>query len=326
MTAPLVEVPRAVMSTSPEMVEATANRLLAGLPLPVLREYVPAMQSVPDCLALAVDNAKGVALVGGQGVGKTLALRVFVRQFEREQRASRVRQGARRRIVIIPKLEAATRRKVFIAVYRAAFDVEPPLRVHGERLDDDKLRNLLVVRLSEESIAALVFEDAQSFSPEVLQAIRDIMAVAQDFATERVKDTPEGEEVQAKGVGILLVGTHDLEINLKQMADRHWLVTVPVGGVAHEHLPTVFGALMPAFAAAAKEMGEVRWSRFLKVKVSGGVPVPISHVEDIVRVYVMRTLAEQPHLTYLRQIPWDQELFEQVVAELQPFMVRLKAA
>lgn len=295
-----------------------SDRLLSGLPLRVLRDYVPAMSWVPDCLATAVDHAKGVALVGAEGVGKTLAVQVTVREFHEEQRRDRERGGAFRRVVIVPKLEAKTRKHIYATIYKAVADVEIVLRARGVTKSEDQLRTELIARISEEGVAALVFEDAQSFGPEVLEAIRDIMAIAQDFANDRLLSTSAGTKVQVRGVGVLLVGTHDLELNLKQMADRHWLTVQHVGAIEHECLPDVFQALLPAFGQAATQLGASTWSRLLKRQVARGRSVPIAQIEDIIRLYVRRTLAEQPDLEFLHQVPWDAELFEQVVEELRP--------
>jgi hypothetical protein len=229
-------------------------------------------------------------------------------------------------VVIIPKLEAKTRRKVFTAIYRAAFDVAPVLRVRGSIKEDDDLRSDLIARLDEERIAALVFEDAQSFEPDVLEAIRDVMAISQDFAKERLTNTPNGTKVRALGIGVLLVGTEELQVNLAEMRDRHWIITRHAGGVAKDDVPKVFAAMLPAFASAAKTMGLKAWKSFLKAHVARGRSVPISQVEDIIRVYVRRTLVEQPDLQYLSQIPWDEELFREVVADLRQYTLPVRKA
>lgn len=301
-------------------IDDTLHQLINALPLAVLRDEVPAIAWIPDCIAQAAAERKGVAIIGESGVGKSIGLRVAIDEFERGEREAKAAHDPYvvRRIVRCSTIRSTTARDMFIEIYRVAFDVSPAIRVHGRTKTDDEIRDELLERLFDEDVAVLVIDEAQTLTERALIALRDLIAVAEDRAPKRLVAGAGGSHYVPSGIGVLLVGTYELEVRLAQSeeAGRRWVRAQRVGAVTVADAPVVFRKLLPAFDKAATKMGDAAWADCIMRRCTAGRDVPIGTIENIIRTYTRRLLIETPGIRTVATIPWDAEIFEQACGEL----------
>lgn len=190
------------------------------------------------------------------------------------------------------------------------------------------LGGFVVEAAGRQDIAVLVIDEAQTLTEGALVALRDLIAVAENRAPQRMVVGPSGPQYVPSGLGVLLLGTYDLEVRLSQSeeAGRRWVRAQRVGPVAAADAPVVFRKLLPAFDKAAKALGAKAWADVVTRLCTDGRDIPIATIENIIRIYTRRMVIDVPGIATVADIPWDVELFEQACGELFRKVIHIRAA
>jgi type II secretory pathway predicted ATPase ExeA len=235
-------------------IDTASYALRQGPALPLL-EDVPVRLWMSDCLEQAVVDRCGVILLAVQGAGKTVSAEQDVLAFEKQEHARRKTEPtyAPRRVISLTTVRATSARELYTAMYKAAFDVAPAERFYKRNKYEDELRAELVDRCQQEDVAAFVIDEAQTLTVAAFEALRDLMAVAEQRAPDRFEFTATGTLVRPAGLGVLLVGTLALAPRLLSAPDldRRWVRTEIVGAPEVAEVPGMLRQILPAFAAGA---------------------------------------------------------------------------
>lgn len=305
--------------------DTAAYALREGVALPLIDSDIPVQEWVTDCLQQAVVERRGVILLAPHGAGKSIAIKRDLLAFDRLEQQRRTVEAAYepRRVVALTTVRATTARELFISLYRAAFDVAPSERVYRRKKDDDELRNELVARCEAEQVVAFIVDEAQTLTPEALEALRDLMAVAETSAAGRLEALGTEHAVRPGGIGVLLVATMTFYPRLQHIPEfgRRWVRVETVGALDDEAVPGLLARLLPAFAEGARQLGEATWADLVYRTVLCGRHLCISTLHDIAHTYVRRAAAEQPAARKVAELGWDEDLFRHAVSELVGFTI-----
>lgn len=142
-----------------------------------------------------------------------------VQEFEQGERRLAAEDPAYRprRVVRLNASKPKTPLELLCALYRAALDTDPILRVRGRGKGPSEVLRELVLRLRDEAVAVLVIDDADALSAELLELIAGLMAVATDDHPDRLAGgdlATSPTAVTPQGTGVVLAGTARLETTL----------------------------------------------------------------------------------------------------------------
>ncbi len=302
------------------------RRLLRQLPLPLLPDGEN-FGVMMDALEFAADSRQGVIAVGAGDCGKSVALAWAAQEFEAGEMESAAADPAYRprRVVRLNASIPKTSLELLKAIYKAAFDTDPILRVRGVLKGPSELLRELALRLREEDVAAVILDDADAVSVAMLEHVTGLMAVATDDHPDRLHGATEtlvDGAVLPQGVGVLVCGTARLEQNLVTGSEigNAWKKTVHLRAIAAAAVPGVMMQLLETWRFAAEHLGPDAWAKVVKEKVSFGRPVPIGSLDALARLYVRRAVLIAQESGQLLQrtteIPWDEDLLSQVRKEL----------
>ena len=300
--------------------DTAALALREGAGLPLLTDEVPVQAWMTDCLQQAATERRGVVLLGVQGVGKSVAVRRMLRDFEREEflrKETKDHAYIPRRAVRLTTVRAATAREMYVALYKAAFLRRPEERVYRRTKTTDELREELVARCDEEHVVAFVIDEAQTLTDPALDALRDIMAVAESSSETLIEETEQGDLIRPEGIGVLLVATFAFQPRLLTLPEygRRWMRVEQVAALEEAQVPAILTRVLPAFADGAQALGAPAWADLIQRLVTQGHRIPISTLHDLARTYIRRAAVEHPAAQKVAQLPWDRDLFEQAVFE-----------
>lgn len=300
-----------------------ATYLLDQLTLPVLDD-VDAVGWIADCLTQAATERKGVVAIGEKGAGKTVALR---RAIDRFMEAERIKESAdakyrRRRVLLVRSLRARNRRDTLVAIWHESLGTAPNVKVRGRAKTDDEITNELVEELLHQRVCVLAVDEAETLSDHALQAIRDLMSVAEDRCSERFS----GDSYRAAGIGVLLVADWKLEPRLtaSDESGQRWVRIQPVSTVPAADIADIYRRMLRAIDAHAEDIRDAAWQRFIRRHVTRGQSFPIRFVENHVRAYIRRIAAFEP-VANLEDLVWDEEIFRMTLEEtVRPRYLRVE--
>lgn len=307
-------------------VDAAVQHLLRALPLPILSDELESFSWCYDALEQAADTRVGVVLVGPGDSGKSVGLRWAARQFEAEE-LRLVREHAPyrpRRVVRLCKLAVQTPLDFLIALYRAAFDATPSLRLLGRAKRAEELFAEIVERLRDEDVAAVVVDDADALPDAVIEQLTGLMARSTDEHPDQLGEatlaTPGGT-VAPLGVGVVLAGTAKLEARISRGGEvgNAWKRVCRVSAVPAAQVPAVLARLLPAFGVASTTLGPLGWATFVHQHVTFGRATPIGTLDHVARQYVRRLVIDAVSagrlVRSLAEVPWDPAMLEQIRTE-----------
>ena len=305
-----------------------AQALLRDLPMPLLREGVgSALAWSADVLHDVRTHRHIAAIVGEKGVGKTDAVEIAVREFHTGERRQKLENDLyeEQRVVVVRTVRANDARGFFHACYKAAFGVAMVDRARGRKRTTDELRDELIERARKQRIVAFVVDEAETLTPPVLEAIRDLVSAAAASDASRLLIDASDSRARVRGIGVMLVGTPMLEETLR----RHEEAGVRIGriqrvtGIEPEEVPLVLAQLLPAFEEAATREPD-RWIAIVARCVPMVGTVPIGRLVRLARAYVVRMVAfaslEQTPLPSIEEIGFDELVFAHVADEARTAM------
>jgi hypothetical protein len=221
----------------------------------------------------------------------------------------------RRRAVLVQSPRSKKKEDVVAAVWKEAIGMGMRQYARGRKKSYEQLRDELVEKLLDLHIAVVVFDEAEHLSQTGLDVLRDIISTAETRSQDRIS----GSSYRAAGVGMVLIGTHQLKQRLlrSEEAGHRWVSIREVEDLTPTEAATVYRHFLPAFDEQANEMGKDDWNNYIRRKIVKGRKVPVRQVENHVRAYVRRTVAEADgDFDSKDDIPWDEELFEWTLARL----------
>ena len=284
--------------------------------LPVLTD-VGAIPWVADCLDQVNKQKKGVAVVGGQGTGKSIAIATALeRHAENERTAEQNDPKYRRtRVVHVHRMKSKTQRDCIIKIWKDAFKREPHTKVRNRRKSDDELMDVLVEKLLNHRVSAIVFNEGESLSNAAFETMRDIISLTERQSKHRFTGEGEQREFSPAGVGILLVGTEALRGRILDSEERRWVRIETVLPVRAAKVSGVYRRFLPGFEEHISDIGEEAWARFLNENVTRGAPVAIGYIDDHVVNYIRRMRGAARAATPRVQIPFNKEVFMRTLVE-----------
>ena len=290
--------------------------------LPLLDAGVPVLDMFADCLGQVAAERRGVVLLAPQGAGKSIAIARDVSRFNAEEERRRAELDAQyqpRRIIVVGTLRIRAPRDLYRWLFKQAFGTDPVEYLYRRKKTDEELRADFIARCVEENVVAVVVDEAQTLEQPILDALRDLMAVAEPNAAERIETTADGvSSLRPQGVGVLLVGTLAVQARLHEIPEigRRWIRSEIVGLTEAADAPGMLAKLLPAFAQGAAEMGEEAWATFIAQAVTRGHTVPISTLADLTRGFIRRVCDDQPDVQDIKDLHWNQDIFQQAAYEL----------
>lgn len=287
-----------------------STHLVEELELPILPD-IDALSWIGDAVDQAAAEQKGLAVVGRKGAGKTIAATQAIREFEDAERAIEKEDDKyqRRRAVLVQSPRSKKREDVVAAIWKEAVGMGMRQYARGRKKSYEQLRDELVEKLLDMCIAVVVFDEAEHLSQTGLDVLRDIISTAETRSQDRIS----GSSYRAAGVGMVLIGTHQLKQRLlrSEEAGHRWVSIREVEDLTPKEAATVYRHFLPAFDERADEMGEADWHDYIRRKIVNGRKVPVRQVENHVRAYVRRVVAEtEDEVESKDDIAWDEDLFE----------------
>lgn len=302
--------------TTVDLVYRKAAALTEDLALPITGE-TEAIRWMTDVLHQAIAERKGIAVIGPRGAGKTVALASAIEEVRKiEQAAADEEQRAERRLLEVQSPRAEVRRHVIGAIWQEVFGMEQPQRVRNRRLKpDDVLLEELVEMLIQQNVVALAFDEAECLSSEGITVIRDIISRAERLGRERRYN--EGK-YRPFGIGVVLVGTEELHAALMDSGElgQRWVRIVEVGLLEPDQVARTYQKFLPAFKDHVNRIGNDAWNEFVRVRVCNGSAMPIRLLENHVRAYARRMVADNPDITSISDVKFDEELFFMTLNEI----------
>lgn len=294
-----------------------ATHLIEGLRLPII-ENLEVRRWMDDALLQATAERKGVVVVGKKGTGKTIAVQKAVHAFEDAERTKEEEDAKyrRQRVVVVQSPRAKGRTDVIGVLWKAVTGTDMVRHRRGRRKPDDDLLQELVHQLLGQNITALVLDEAENLSPAALEVLRDVISRAESTSEGRL--SRDGTEYAAAGVGVVLVGTPRLTPRLSESeeAGHRWVRFRSVDTLKPEQAADIYRRYLPAFDERAEQVGEDAWQEMIRVQVCVGHRVPIRTIENHVRAYVRRMALDDPEISSVEEIPYDEEVFGFTLSEL----------
>lgn len=287
-----------------------STHLVEELELPILDD-IDALAWITDAIDRAHAERKGIAVVGRKGAGKTIAANQGIEQFNESEREIEERDDSyeRRRAVLIQSPRSEKREDVLDAIWKAATGMGMRQYSRGKKKSYEELRDELVEKLLNMRIAVLVLDEAENLSATGFEVLRDVNSVAETRSEGRIS----GTSYRPAGVGIVLIGTHELKPRLtnSREAGHRWVSIRTIQDLAPAEAARVYRHFLPAFEQKATEVGEDAWNEYIRQQIVHGREVPVRQVENHVRSYVRRAVAAaDEEIETKDEIPWDRDLFE----------------
>ncbi len=284
--------------------------------LPVLSD-VGAIPWVADCLDQANKQKKGIAVLGEQGTGKSIAIDMALQgHAENERLAEKNDPKYRRtRVAHVHSMQSKTRRDCLIKIWKDAFRREPEVRVRNRRRTDDELMDALVERLLNHRVSAIIFDEGEALADEAFEVMRDIMSIAERRSKHRFTGGGQEREYSPAGVGILLVGTEALRGRILDSEERRWVRIQAVAPIKASKVGSVYRRFLPGLNEHVSEASEETWARFIYENVTRGGPMPIGRIEDHVVNYIRRMRSASRDATPREAIGFNKEIFMRTLVE-----------
>lgn len=204
---------------------------------------------------------------------------------------------------------------IVAAVWKEAIGMGMQQYARERKKSYEQPRDELVEKLLDLRIAVVVFDEAEHLSQTGLDVLRDIISTAETRSQDRIS----GSSYRAAGVGMVLIGTHQLKQRLlrSEEAGHRWVSIREVEDLTPTEAAKVYRHFLSAFDEQADERGEEDWNTYIRRKIVKARKVPVRQVENHVRAYVRRVVADADgKIDSKDDIPWDRDMFEWTLARL----------
>lgn len=291
---------------------------------PVARFSIPRLsglsgiQVVRRALDQAKDHKSGVVVVAPLGFGKSEGAHAARARHADEQREL-TKQNARHRrtrVRYINLQTARTERQLLISILQDAVpgQVVRERLPGGRRKDERDLRKEVYRVYRAQGVVTLIIDDAQRLTDAGLQVARDLIAEKEEDPHRSVAGRQGGAETPAVGIGVLLIGTPELEARLVKTGETHgagrWSFVNQVDPLTDIQLPNIYQAIFPAFRDHISSIGRGAWNEFVLQHVALGRSLPIRTVTTHAREYFAVTYDRTRGAVSERErTPFDRVLF-----------------
>lgn len=296
---------------------ASTQHMAENLALPFMDD-LPIVGLIHDALDQAATERKGVLVVGEKGVGKTETLSYAREAFAEAERQKAAADASyrRRHVVYLQTVRGQSYRELFKAIHKVALGAELNERVRGRLKSDNDMRIELVDMLLELNYVLIVIDEAETLSPVLLTAVRDLVAEGESRADGRRTDAG----ITAQGLGVVLVGV-DRHLTTRLMAaeeaERRFVRRITVEGPPQATVPGLYATWLPGFAPHIKQVGGPEWRQYIATTVTRGRTVPLSLIENHVRNYARLAIRNDDGITAPADIPFIEELFVFTLGEAE---------
>lgn len=236
------------------------------LALPVLPNPA-ADQAIGEAVHIAMSQGRIAAVCGPKGSGKTLALTRVLASVEASEMAREEASAdyTPRTVVRLGTLRSEDGRAILGMVFRAIMGTDLKMTgAKGQRHAYEYLLELVVQCLHHANVAALAIDEGELLSPTALTVLRDIMAVAESAAADRLSTGRDGVVYRPASVGMVLLGTAVLQQRL--FATTEWgervLTCLEIPAMAWPLASAAYTGTLPAMADAATADPEA-WQQLL---------------------------------------------------------------
>lgn len=302
-------------------IDHATSLLIERFSIPELEPLVPSL-TMPALAREAIDEAvthrHGVLLVAPKGAGKSHAIDAALAQFERDEdyMCEQMPETYHRRNVIkVLGMTARTPREVYLHLLGRT---SPGFRdrQYGSRKSDDQLRTELLKSLQHKNFCLLVFDEGEYLVPASLDALRKLLAESTlHDPSRRVTGEDGGTAYMAGGVGIVLVGTPEMErvVHASTEAGNRWARAIRGQLLDDEHVAHVYRAIFPGMRASPDVADFERWRAFIQGHVTIGARWSLHQIEAHARRYyrfVVQHLANTGATEPRREeVPFQRDLF-----------------
>lgn len=262
-----------------------------------------------EALRYAARFRTGVLVTGDKGTGKSLGLAKAIYVFRRNQTIYKANDKTFPdcEIAVMNALHAENRSEMIRAMYCRELGEISPLTARG---GDQALLDELTSFWKEGNVGVIVFDEVESLSLKALEVCRDIMSLSVPKPDETISG--DGSHFRRMGIGVVLLGTPLVAQRLRRTKEwgERWSRHIEVGRLAHDQLPHVYAAYLPAFAEEAERRGPAAWSALVNDVVgmaqTGSFRIIEAHVHCYLSTYCDN--APEPPRS-IEEVTFDEDLF-----------------
>jgi type II secretory pathway predicted ATPase ExeA len=292
---------------------SNAQHVAEDLELPIL----PSLGAVTACwqaLDTCATARSGLTLIGPKGAGKTAGIKHACnafREMEREKR--RLHEAYRvRKVLHFGEIRCKTDREIALVLARR-LDPRYSERANGQKKTVTQIRGDVVSACLRQQYAVVVVDEAESFSDDALQFLRDLLRDSRDNAP--VTSMPEASA--PRGLGILLIGddTFDPRARLGREAGHRWSRVVTIERPGIRQVAEVYGTWFPGLHDHVGKVGVEAWSTYLSSVLARGGPLSLRHIENHAKAYAHYMVRSDPSISHQAEIGFNRHLFELAAEE-----------
>lgn len=286
------------------------------LALPVLPNP-DADRALGEAVHTAMTQGRMVAVCGPKGSGKTLALHRVIASVEagEAEREAASAEYTPRALIRLGTLRSEDGRAILGMLYRAAMGIDLRMTgAKGQRHAYEYLLEVVVQCLQHGQVVALIIDEAELLSPTALTVLRDLLAVAESAAADRLSVHGSQSVYRPSPLGIVLVGTDALHHRLVGMSEwgERVMTCLAIPPMAWSAVHAAYTGALPTIAAVAAE-DPARWEAVLGTCWSS--PPSWRAIENHLRTY-LRVLGYAHPNTATRTLDFDANLFVYAATQL----------
>lgn len=284
-----------------------------ALELPILGN-LGAVAACRKAIDLCAASRIGIAVIGPKGAGKSVGLDLGYDWFAKREREMQARENsyAVRRVLRLRAVGSKTDRDVMLMLAGQLNRMYSD-RTGGRRKSIPEIRADVLEMCLKKQYALIMVDEAETYAPQALEALRDLLADSQDNGRGRVTETG----TRASGIGLLLAGDDTLleHLSRSREAGHRWRQVVRVPALDAERFAEVYAAWFPGFATEVQQMGEVAWQAYVSSVLCRGFVPSFRGLENHARLYAHYMVRSDPTITGRESIPFNRNVFQLAAEE-----------
>jgi hypothetical protein len=252
-----------------------------------------------------------VLLLGPKGSGKSYAVRHALEWFTNIQREKFERENNYRKLRHLKYL-ADRDTTYWDSAANLAKRLNPRFsgKVGTRKKDKNEVRRELIETALTSNHVLTVFDECENCSPESLLFPRDLLSQSTEIALDRLG---EGTDQSAQGLGVVLVGTPDIENvpAVREELGHRWSEVIRVRQITPEECPDLYEAWLPGFQEHIHEMGRQAWKNYISSLMrTAGNGLCLRLVKNHVHGYILDYTRKNAGTAALPHVKLDGGLFE----------------